>query len=420
MAFDIGATITVARLRLVCPKIRNDIVEAIVTDAPAAFPKAGLDSHIKAAHFISQIAAETLGLQRLDENLNYTTAKRLIDVFGKKLFPTLAAASGYLGQPEALANHVYASKNGNKNAGDGWAYRGSGLIQLTGRGNFHSAGARLGMPLEDNPDLARVSDSALAIALAYWTLNKISDVAGEASDAAVEKVTKRINAKMLGLDDRKAFFRKALKAFAPATPVSEAALRFAAPATLEAAAGSQAGGSLSGAQWAALFPTSRSIDDLATAFAGAVRKFTVALRDAGATVNISATYRPKERAYLMHWAWKIGKDGADPANVTPMAGVPIIWQHPTLAQSRAAARAMVSAYGMVQVAALNSRHTERLAIDMTISWAGDLSIKKADGAAKVISSSPRNGGNAALVAVGAGYGVIKLVSDPPHWSDDGR
>jgi hypothetical protein len=57
---------------------------------------------------------------------------------------------------------------------------------------------------------------------------------------------------------------------------------------------------------------------------------------------------------------------------------------------------------------------------MTISWSRTLSIKKKDGTTVNIATQPRNGGNPQLVAVGAGYGVIKLVSDPPHWSDDGR
>jgi hypothetical protein len=168
------------------------------------------------------------------------------------------------------------------------------------------------------------------------------------------------------------------------------------------------------------FPTSRDIADLDPAFAGEVSAFLDALKAAGARVDISATYRPKERAYLMHWAWEISKGHVDPAKVSAMPGVAIRWDHGSLAKSRAAAREMAAAFGMAFTAALNSRHTEKRAIDMTISWGGTLSIKKKDGSTVAIANQPRNGGNSELVKVGAGYGVIKLVSDPPHWSDDGR
>ena len=72
------------------------------------------------------------------------------------------------------------------------------------------------------------------------------------------------------------------------------------------------------------------------------------------------------------------------------------------------------------IAALNSKHTEALAIDMTIGWEQSLSINRKNGSKTTITSQPRNGGNAELIAVGAEYGVIKLPTDPPHWSDDGR
>jgi hypothetical protein len=289
------------------------------------------------------------------------------------------------------------------------------------------------MPLEADPELARHADSALKIALGYWKASKIGAVATGTSDADVKAVTKRINPSLVGLADRQAYFRKALKAFAPlkavaAAPVPDPPGRrglAASPAPspvsagAEQAAGAQVPITLSGPQWCPRYPTSHDIADLDEKFASAVQAFVDALKTAGANVRISATYRPKERAYLMHWAWLISK-GLDPRTVPPMKGVAINWVHPTEMQTRAAARAMVEGYGMVQVAALNSRHTERHAIDMTISWNGDLKIRDSAGKQVTIATQPRNGGNAQLVAVGESYGVIKLRTDPPHWSDDGR
>lgn len=176
---------------------------------------------------------------------------------------------------------------------------------------------------------------------------------------------------------------------------------------------------LSGPSWVARFPGSRSTADLNPTFGAAVDAFIAAMRAGGATVQVSATFRPPERAYLMHFCWQIA-GGLDERQVPPKQGVDINWAHPTHEESVAAARAMVQGYGMVHRAALTSRHTERRAVDMTITWNGDLAIRTAAGATRTISSLPRTGANMELHAVGLGYGVIKLVSDPPHWSEDGR
>ena len=109
-----------------------------------------------------------------------------------------------------------------------------------------------------------------------------------------------------------------------------------------------------------------------------------------------------------------------------MAGVDIQWVHhdatgkPDPLASRAAAARMVEGFGVVFPPLLHSRHIDGLAIDMTISWHDNLVIAKADGSLVTISSLPREGArNAELHAVGAGYGVVKLVADAPHWSSDG-
>ncbi len=184
---------------------------------------------------------------------------------------------------------------------------------------------------------------------------------------------------------------------------------------------------LSGPQWVARFPTSRNTADLTPAFQLAVNRFIAALRAAGANIIISATYRPVERAFLMHYSFRIAREGFDPNNVPQQAGIEICWLHrdnngnPNLGDSRAAAEQMVQAYNIVHRPALVSRHTQRRAIDMTITWAGDLAITDGNGIVVNINSLPRNGANNAdLHAVGASYGVIKLVGDAPHWSDDGH
>ncbi|MHB8630003.1 MAG: hypothetical protein ACYDBJ_27415 [Aggregatilineales bacterium] len=188
---------------------------------------------------------------------------------------------------------------------------------------------------------------------------------------------------------------------------------------------------LSGKAWYNDFPTSVSTDDLTEPFKANAIRFLKALTDAGASYTISATFRPIQRAYLMHYAWAIARDGMNPASVPAYDGdgdkVNIDWVHRDAqgkvdrAASKAAAEEMVVAYDMAHNAALPTRHTEGHAMDVNISWDGDLSIKDASGHTVVIKTEPRTGsGNEKLHAVGATYGVIKLLSDPPHWSTDGK
>ncbi|RKI71970.1 peptidoglycan-binding domain-containing protein [Corallococcus sp. AB049A] len=182
----------------------------------------------------------------------------------------------------------------------------------------------------------------------------------------------------------------------------------------------------SGAQWVGRFPTSTDVSELTPAFSGAVSGFIGALGEAGAAVNVNATYRPVERAYLMHYAWRIARTGLDPSTVPAHPGVEICWVHRDAegnidrAAAQAAAEAMVAGYDIVFQPALVSRHTQRQAIDMDISWTGTLEITNASGDTVSIATTPRSGMNTTLHAVGASYGVIKHLTDRPHWSTDGH
>jgi len=188
----------------------------------------------------------------------------------------------------------------------------------------------------------------------------------------------------------------------------------------------------SGAGWVAQYPTSASVSDCAEPFKANLTSFIAALTAAGASVSIAATLRPAQRAYLMHWCWKIVNADADPQAIPALAGVNIAWAHTdaqgaySAAASVAGAQAMVNAYGMqnLKVApALNSKHIEGLAVDMSIGWAGTLTINNKSGVAVEIDTAPKSGMNTDLHVVGATYGVIKFVggaADKPHWSDTGN
>jgi len=183
---------------------------------------------------------------------------------------------------------------------------------------------------------------------------------------------------------------------------------------------------LSGIVWVDRFPTSKETSALVPDFRDSCDDFIEALQTAGAEVTINATLRPPERAYLMHWSFVINTGEVEPEDVPPHDGVDIEWVHlkangsQDFAASRAAAAAMVHGYGIVHRPALTSMHIFGKAIDMSISWDDTLLIKTRRGTQKSIGSQPRSGLNPELWAVGNTYGVIKLPSDPPHWSSTGH
>ena len=171
---------------------------------------------------------------------------------------------------------------------------------------------------------------------------------------------------------------------------------------------------LSGLAWVSEFPTRTDTAALLPAFGGAVDRFISSLRAGGATVVISATLRPPERVHLMHYSYRVAHGGLPAANVPAMAGVDIAWVHPTAAASILAARQMVTGYGIVHAPSLTTRHAEGRAIDMTITGYTGKSFNDASNRSVRVDTA------AQLNALGASFGVIKLPSDPPHWSDDGH
>lgn len=163
--------------------------------------------------FLAQLAHESGQMKRLVENLNYS-APRLMQVWPAR-FPTLGKAQLYERNPEKLANYVYAKRlgNGDEASGDGWRYRGRGLIQLTGRGNYQAAAQGIGLPLEDQPELLEQPGPAALSAAWFWKshgLNELADDQNADNDTQDFKtITRRINGGTVGLNERLAYWDKA-------------------------------------------------------------------------------------------------------------------------------------------------------------------------------------------------------------------
>lgn len=191
--------------------LRQMGVRAAIADAWApvfekelGFPEADLGSRAT-AHFLSQVLHESAMLTVLAENLNYS-AERLVAVWPRR-FPSVSRARPYARNPEALANHVYADRMGNTEPGDGWKYRGRGLIQITGRSNYELVQELTGLPVVDEPDLLLEPGPALLSALAWW-----GESVPDAENMSVEQVTRRVNGGTNGLRDRQRLFELASQA----------------------------------------------------------------------------------------------------------------------------------------------------------------------------------------------------------------
>ena len=166
-----------------------------------------INTALRLAHFLAQVNHESSNMKVIEENLNYS-AKRLLQVF-PSYFKNLEEAKLYEYRPQKIANRVYANRmgNGDEASGDGWKYRGRGLIMLTGKSNYmnFSKWLVIGDMLVKKPDFViENKEYTVLTALYYWTTRKINNliIANSEQYDVCKKVTKVINGGYNGLDDR--------------------------------------------------------------------------------------------------------------------------------------------------------------------------------------------------------------------------
>ena len=163
-------------------------------------PAAGIDSKERVNMFLAQCGHESGGFSRFTEGLNYSV-KGLRATF-PKYFPDDATALKYERQKEKIANRVYANRMGNgpESSGDGWKYRGRGMIMTTGKDNYNEFSKYSGIDAVNNPDVLS-SDMSVAIKSAIWFWNKNGlNKFADAKD--ILGATKKINGGTIGLEDR--------------------------------------------------------------------------------------------------------------------------------------------------------------------------------------------------------------------------
>ena len=213
-------------------------------------PAYKIDTKLRAAHFLAQVLHESGRLRITRENLNYS-AKGLVKTFksfqmcevptpakttgpavykqcqykGKtrpgsfSLTESLAQAAAYAHQPDAIADRAYARLGGH-------LYIGRGLIQVTGKGNYHSLSEWAHKDYEHHPEWLEIPDDAVTSALWFWSTHNAKtgkktykDLNTLADEDNILAITRVINGGTNGLADRRQILHKCKKAFGGMLPV---------------------------------------------------------------------------------------------------------------------------------------------------------------------------------------------------------
>lgn len=208
------AIVTEQKIAKFSPRARIELVKAISSGWGTA-TTFGLVSPIRIHHFMAQIATETGGFVSIDENLSYSV-ERLKQVWPSR-FRDHGVAMACARNPQALAEHVYGGRLGNDRPGDGYRYRGSGFIQLTGKANFREKTKGLGLDPDAvaAPDQIRQPKSGFDAALKFWNAVKANELADRDELTALRK---RINGGLHGMADLKIWLARARRFYKPGVP----------------------------------------------------------------------------------------------------------------------------------------------------------------------------------------------------------
>ena len=196
-------------LQQLCPNTKISILDGFVEPLNMVTEYYDISvSPQRTAGFIAQIAHESGGFRYTVENLNYS-AQALRRVFNK-YFPDDEIANIYARQPIKIASRVYANRMGNgpEESGDGWTFRGRGLIQLTGFNNYSRLAEALEMEIFQVIEYLETPEGAVASAGWYWHENDLNSYCDRNDFIGL---TKRINGGTNGLEERQHYYNIALQ-----------------------------------------------------------------------------------------------------------------------------------------------------------------------------------------------------------------
>ena len=192
----------VARLAPQCSAVYGEAFKAC---APV-LARYGLSTRrLRVVHFMAQVLHESGAFTLQFENLRYSAA-RLVKIWPRRFKPLGPLnPNDYANNPEKLANEVYGGRMGNCAVGEGYLYRGRGLLQLTGKDSYVRATTFLQQSSASAPDLAREPDAVVSaswclnVAAAEWAARGCNQAADQDD---VAKVTHLINGGEIGLSER--------------------------------------------------------------------------------------------------------------------------------------------------------------------------------------------------------------------------
>jgi putative chitinase len=206
-------SITAANISLLAPSARSSYRDGFAQAQPVLDAFGISQSPLRLAHFMAQVLHESGGLTLQFENLNYS-APRLPVVWPSRFLPDGPLdPNAYAHNPEKLADEVYGHRMGNTAAGDGFKYRGRGLIQITGKDEYAAVTATIRTNLRASgvPDFVAAPDEVIsaawcvAAAAAVWDEKQCNPMA---DDDSIRRVTRAINGGLTGLAQREDWLRK--------------------------------------------------------------------------------------------------------------------------------------------------------------------------------------------------------------------
>ena len=201
-----------ASLKKLAPKAKPEYVKALLDGRDQIEASSILESELRWCHFIAQCAHETGGFTIIRESLTYKSVKRIREVWPARFrAKTDAEITRLVNNPIALGDAVYMGRMGNDKPGDGYAYRGGGFMQTTGRSALCKYAETCGL----DPSGALLDDCAVTLrfALIEWehagcqALADANDLLGVSKAINVGSATSGVTP--VGLDGRKEWFAKA-------------------------------------------------------------------------------------------------------------------------------------------------------------------------------------------------------------------
>lgn len=195
------------QLKQISPSTKTETIEKYIASLNKAMEDFSINTLNRVACFLAQVIHESAGLERMRENMNYSS-KGLLATFPK--YFDKDTASAYAHNRVGIASRAYANRmgNGDELSQDGYNYRGGGALHATGKDMYRKLSTVLGIDLVKKPELIETPETAIASAAWIWESEMNLNPLADACD--MKRITRKINGGYNGLDARLELFSKAM------------------------------------------------------------------------------------------------------------------------------------------------------------------------------------------------------------------